>query len=191
MEIRGDFLRIQGSDRDTETGDKIELEEKPAERVLLTDGFVTGSIDKQIHGSMQTSVAISGNVIGFAEGMRSLCATCKHFDQPAWLQHKRKMESSAAGVTILNQLAAALNDTGNANIMDPVAREQALQFMGVCHPITEMKNDVVAVHPESSCPGELCGPGNPRGLHVPVSSDAEKAGSQAFDAIMRRAAGER
>jgi hypothetical protein len=193
MNIKGDLLRIQSADYDLETGHKIELEEKPAERVLITDAQITGQLDQQNHGSIRASVVLGGNVQQFAEGMRTMCATCKHVDHAAWTAYRRKMASSADGRALLLEMLSALDATGNAKVewdKLSVEAEQALLYMGICHPMTEIKNDPIIVHPESTCPPELCSDMQPHGLHEPVSSDADKAGSAAFDLIMRRAAGQ-
>ncbi len=192
-----DILRIQASDYDVETGHKLEPEEKPAERVVPFDAPLIGSIDQQQHGTFRTSVAVGGTVADFANGIRTMCGLCKHFDEKAWHKLKRSLEASKDGVRQLNVIREALISTGNARIREmhqtpegDIDLEHALMMMGVCHPLTEMKRDPVMVHPESTCPPEVRTESAPDGFFEPLNRETDKAGAQGFDAIMRRATGE-
>lgn len=193
MLVKGEMLRIQGSDYDADTGAKLEPEEKPAERLLVVDGKTTGSLDGRVLGEIPTRVAIQGNVGMFANGLRTMCSMCKHFDQHAWTEMKRRMEGSKEGVQMLNVMRAGMLDTGNARFdnmhQDPdggVDLEHALSFMGVCRALTEHYREPITVHPIGGCPDEVCTQLAPEGFFQPTDPQ-QKVANAAYDQIMRNA----
>lgn len=196
MKIKADLLRI-GHGALSPKGEKLEPEEKPVERVLVTD-FDANMKSGQHVGSIPGSIHYRDTAGDFAQKMRSQCWSCKHFNNDAWRAYRRSVElsDSMERRRELNAIRAALLDTGNAQIQErhtsqegDMDVEHALSVLGICKAMTETFQDPVIVYPIGTCPDDVCGPTNPSGLFVPKDIDSEKAGNSAFDQIMRRAQG--
>src|SRR5678815_3097965 len=63
----------------------------------------------------------------------------------------------------------------------------AVNSLGVCRVLSEVHNDLVAVHPLGVCPPEMRSVQKPRGMYESIDKDTDRAGSAAFDAVMRMA----
>jgi len=188
MDVKSDRLRIQGSRIDTETGQRLEPEEVPAERVLEIPAPMQGHMTGEYFGELRASVNVQKTTGEFAQQVRHSCATCKHFDARAWHQLQSKWEVSKEGVQMLNAVRAGIMDVNLARFQDmhlspegDTDLEHALSFLGVCHPHTEIRNDPFIVHPLSGCPE---GPD----YWQPRDTDADRAASTGFDQIMQTAA---
>lgn len=193
MIVKNDLLRVQASNYD-ERGQRLEPEEKPAERILPVDAPVTGQLDGQVKGHLPTTINIQGTVAQFAQRVRQLCAGCKWFDQRAFQQYRCVKELSKEKQREMNAIRAALLETGvadvdDANPMDAMDVEAQLASMGICRAITEVMREPMIVHPESSCPEEYRTDSQPDGFYTPLNIDTEKIGSAAFDQVMRQATG--
>ncbi len=195
MEIKDDFIQIASTAIDAD-GNKLEPEEQPARRVLITD---TQAKDQHgnVLGAMDTSIVLESTAGEIAEGFRSFCSQCKHFDPDAWAKIRRAWSNPLHPEhKALNFIRSGLLQTRNAQLRDmhagqdgDIDLEHAVALLGICHPLTEIKNDVIIVHPLSCCPDEVKGPSSPDGLFEDKSKDAEKRGSAAFDLLMRKAQG--
>lgn len=193
MKIKNDLLRIQASDYD-ERGQRLEPEEKPAERILPVDAPVSGQLDGQLKGNLRATVNVQGTVGQFAMQVRQLCAGCRWFDPRAFQEYRRANELSKAKQKEMNAIRAALLETGVAdfdesNPLDVKDVEAQLASMGICRAITEAMRDPMIVHPESTCPEEYRSQSSPEGFYVPLNMETEKIGSAAFDQVMRQATG--
>jgi len=190
MKIKNDLLRIQASNYDDD-GDRLEPEEKPAERILPIDAPVTGRTDGKILGSLPAMITVQGTVAQFAQQVRTQCAGCKWFDQRAFLSYRRANELSKSKIQEMNAIRGALLETGVADFTDdPNASEDVeaqLNMMGICQAITEQMKEPMIVHPESSCPDEFRSEASPDGYYVTLNRDVQKVKDSAFDQIMRQA----
>ncbi len=195
MKIRQELLKIQGSPFD-ERGDRLEPEALPAEKVLVIDAPVTGSIDQQNHGAIRSSVNIQGNVGMFANKLRTMCAECRHFDGPAWERKRALLEGSKEGVAALNNIRWELINQGlgpadalHKTQEDETDLEHAIAFMGVCRALSEHVKDDVIVHPMGGCPPDVCTESAPNGYFEHANAETRLAGDKAYDRVMRDAQG--
>lgn len=161
----------------------------PAERLLEVPALVTGNLTGENLGELSSSIAVQKTAGDFANECRKQCASCKHFDAPAWQRLKAKWECSKEGVQQLNQMRAGIMEVGLSKVKElhqapdgDIDLEHALAFLGVCHPLTEIHNDPVIVHPMSGCPDGL-------DLWEAANTDADKISASAFDQIMHAAEG--
>lgn len=194
MKIRGELLKIQASPYD-EKGEKLEPEELPAERILLTETRIKGSIDQELHDPIRTSVNVQSTVGKFANGLRTMCAQCKHFDGEGWLKRKAILERSGAeGTIFLNGMRSALIQQGlgpasgmHATPDEDIDLEHAISFMGYCKALCEHLKDEILVHPMSGCPKEVCTPSQPNGFFENTNLDSQRIGDAAYDSVMNKA----
>lgn len=195
MKVNEQLLKIQSLPYD-ELGNKLEPEALPAERILVIDAPVRGSIDQQIGGAIRSSINIQGTVSQFANGLRTMCAECVHFDPGAWERRKAQLEGSKEGVNQLNNMRWALIQEGlgpaegmHVTQENEVDLEHAIAFLGVCRALTEHKRDETYVHPMSGCPDEVCTPTHPDGFFETRNYETRRAGDAAYDDVMRKAQG--
>lgn len=194
MKIKEQLLRIQASPYD-DRGQRLEPEERPAERILVVDTPMKGNLDQQHHGHMRTSVNIQGNAHQFANGLRTMCAQCKHFDGDAWQKKKRQLSASKEGVQLLNGIRVEMinQGLGPATEMhsneDELDLEHAISFMGFCRAQTEMHREEVLVHPMGGCPPEICTETSPLGYFEDANEATKRIGSAEYDRIMRQSQG--
>lgn len=121
-----------------------------------------------------------------------MCFQCKHFDQVAWAQLRKKWENGTIEERRqLSSVRAALIDTQNAEVQSLVAQAEddgdvdaALSTMGICRAITETIRDPMIVHATATCPESMP-------FFQMKDAQTEKAASAAFDDIMRRAQGKK
>lgn len=178
-----------------ERGEKVEPEEQPAK--IVQDGSVPVGVNGNTTGAMPISIEQHLTAGIAAATIRDPCGGCKHFDRAAWLQHVRAIRGSASGRAMLNNVMAELLVTDNVSVHDlhrspadgDFDTDHAINSLAVCRVLTESLNDLVAVHPLGVCPAELRSAMRPRGFYTPRDIDTERAGSAAFDAIMRAAQG--
>jgi len=198
MRIKADLLRVHTGPY-APTGERIEPEQQPAQRVLVTE-FPTG-----MQGTNQQIGAVKGEIIydvtvgEAAKQARHPCISCRNFDRRAWRKlyiHWSNPATSIEERKLLNGIRTALLETENAKISDRHAAldgdmdvEHALSVLGVCRPLTEINKDPVIVYPTGGCPADVCTPTSPDGLWVAKDLDAEKMGSSVFDNIMNTAQG--
>jgi hypothetical protein len=176
-----------------ERGEKLEPEEQPAK--LTQSGSAPVALAGTLTGSMPISIEQHLSAGALAATVRDPCGTCKHFDRTAWHKHVRFLGSSYNGKQMLNNIMAELIATQNVSVQDlhrsPIDNDfdtqHAVNSMGVCRVLSEVHNDLVAVHPLGVCPPEMRSAPMPRGFYVPVDKDTERAGSAAFDKIMEMA----
>lgn len=193
--IESDVLRVSVNTHHPETGEKLEPEEKPAQRILGTHAPVEhgqGPMAVGV-GSMPTQVIVEAPAIELAKGAREMCMGCKNFDNRAWFELFRAKSSTISGREELEQLCEFLGFTNNGEIfMDgegEVDLAETLKNCGICHPLTEVLGEPLIVSPISSCPKTLAD-GRPfESCFEPASNEAEKRGTAVFDAVMRQAQG--
>lgn len=120
--------------------------------------------------------------------MRERCANCAHFRNDEWLKIKKIWGSAAPGserrngyMKMVIHFARSVMDH-EPTVADLKRASDEMRFWGVCSALTEEKVDLVITHPEACCP---------EGIHYFKSRDREatRAGSAAFDKIMRAAQG--
>lgn len=197
MKIKDDLLHISAVPV-KDDGTSAEPEEQTVSRILTTEADASMTSGTAV-GSIPMQVVAQSTVAEFAATARSRCITCKHFDNPAFVELFRKADHPAAPIQMreaMNSIRAALLQTSNAEIqgahsgMDgDMDVEHAIRAMGFCRALGELANDYVAVHPLSSCPDEVIGPNSPVGYYQPKDNASERAADAAFDHIMRRAQG--
>lgn len=176
-----------------EKGQKLEPEEQPAK--LTQSGSAPLALAGESAGSFPISIEQHLSVGALAATIRDPCGTCKHFDRSAWLGHVKFLRSTFAGKQMLNNIMAELIVTQNVSVQDlhrsPIDNDfdtdHAVNSMGVCHVLSEVHNDLVAVHPLGVCPTEMRSMQRPRGMYEAINRDTDRAGSAAFDKIMAMA----
>lgn len=199
MTIVSDTLHVSLETHDI-NGQRFEPEERPAARVLHVDAPLMDQFGKPLGGQIPTSVAIERPVIEFAQGQRSICGLCKHWDQDAWHKLFVKISSTKNGISLLNGWRHALMTTGNAAMQqahpdsdgEGVDADLALRACGMCRPLTEATNRPIVTYPASSCPEFLPSeagapdPSKPFPLMFENRDlDTERRASGMFDNIMR------
>jgi hypothetical protein len=208
MKIKGDFLKITSGALNVK-GEKVEPEEQLARREVQLDietkhGF--GAHGETV-GSIPGSIVRDRTAIEAARSMTALCGNCKWFAREKWISDLGKADSPDAPIErrrAVNQIRAALLQTQNIKVTEQstgadndVDIEHALKQLGYCYALYSFfKNNgksneesMTLVHPASSCPEDVRSTANPDGLFEVRSKDAEKAGTNAYDSIMRRAQG--
>lgn len=194
MKIKADLLRISNATHD-QKGNKLEPEERPAERVLVTELGVTSTDPNALPDAKQGirgEIAVQTTAGELAQSFKSMCFSCRHFDQKAWLLLRRKWEhGTIEEQRQLNSVRAALIDTQNADVQSMVAAAEeegdidaALSTMGICRAITEAIREPMIVHATATCPENMP-------YFQAKDVQAEKNASAAFDDIMRRAQGKK
>lgn len=188
MKIRRDFFRVAVGGRN-EDGTKAEPEEQATARVLHVDSETT-------HGGAPTSKNMATEVVAYATAgevaavQSRQCQTCKHFDRTGW----NKLVNDAEHGTheerfAINQVRGELMANGLADTEDVPEVEGMLHAMGKCHALSAAQKDLIVVHPESSCPGEICTPTQPRGFYQPRDRAHAKIGQRTRDQILQAAQG--
>lgn len=192
MDIKDTKVEVTSLQFD-ERGQKLEPEEQPAK--LTQSGSAPIALAGAPAGAFPISIEQHLNAGALAATVRDPCGTCKHFDRSAWLNHVRFLRSTYAGKQMLNNIMAELIVTQNVSVQDlhrsPIDgdfdTDHAVNSMGVCRVLSEVHNDLVAVHPLGVCPKEMRSLQKPRGMYEAVDKDSERAGSAAFDKIMHMA----
>lgn len=196
MDIKGETINVLPLERD-EKGDKLEPEERPAQRLLDVSERVQLTNGQKTEGSIRMQVSIEMSAGEIAAGFSSPCMLCKNFDTKAWREYFRFLSSNVDGIRVLNAFRAAIAGSGNAAVRErhvgqdgDVDVEHALQALGICHPLTETMGEPAIVYPVATCPEFVPGTNNPfPKCFVPKTSDDEKVSAAAFDSIMRAAQG--
>lgn len=193
--VESDTIEVAIGDRNPESGERVEPEEKPARRIL--GGTIGTTTDHgESAGRMRARVILETTVSELAIGMRNSCFSCKHFDQHAWAVFMRKAWATKEGMQTLNNIRAALEVSENLALREQhqgmdgeMDLEHALSSLGICQALTEAHGEKPwIVYPGGSCPQTVPEKGTPFGnAYQPRDSAAEKQSSSAFDAIMRRA----
>lgn len=201
MRIKADLLKIRNFPRD-DVGNKIEPEQQPLQRVLVTDGApVSMQGSGEVKGTIPAEIVYNTSVGEFANALRRPCHSCKRFDTRWWLKMKALCEDPTGpkeNRAWLNGIRAYLLETQNATIQSSHVSqegdmdvEHALSVLGVCQPLTEINGDPVIVYPTGACPNEICTPDKPHGYYDAKDRDNERMGSSVYDDIMRKATGAR
>ena len=197
MEVKDDLIRVQASDYD-ESGNKLEPEEKPAERILPVDAPVDMSMSGERVGSLRAAVTVQATAGEFAHALQNVCGGCRHFNNPRWRSFIRRAETSLSKEKLkaLNGVRAALLEQGlanlddNSNPLDQRDIENVLGCLGVCNALTEIRGgDELIVHPESRCPENVITPSMPNGYFQSVSKDSRRITDRAYDMVMGYATG--
>lgn len=190
MQVKDDLLKVHQLDRDVETGEKLELEERPAERILTGTAEVSGAQSGQVFGSIPVSISRQGNLIDFAEDARTECLMCKHFNQKKWQEFKKRAERTLDGQKLLNECRTRLLISGNARVQDAMPNDQygepdveyAMNFLGFCDVYSEILKDDIIVTPISRCDKENIGD-----YFTPKDLENQKMGDVLYDEIINRA----
>lgn len=165
MQIKADLLRINTAPVDSVGGAQPEPEERPAERVFLTDIPVKGNIPIAGIGLPTLGVLERGafraeTTVGeFAEGCIRQCRYCRWFNRKRWIKNLMAWRGTAAGEAKLNELRAGLLETQNASVQDmhrdldgEMSPDHALASLGLCEAYGDLFKDDFIVHPLGSCP---------------------------------------
>lgn len=192
MDIKDQTVQVAALPFD-EHGNKLEPEQQPA-KVTQSGAapLVHGGENK---GALPISIEQHLTAGALAATIRDPCGSCKHFDRTAWLKYVKFLQSTYDGRNVLNNVMANLIDTQNMSVQDlhrsPIDGDfdttHAVNSLAACRILSEIEKDVVAVHPLGVCPPELRSVDRPRGMYVAVDKDTERAGSAAFDTVMKAA----
>lgn len=199
MKIKADYLRIRNVPFDAE-GKPVEPEQQPVQREIQTSFDVTGNMTGQHFGSLPSQIIVENHTVqDFVPMARWKCKGCKHFDREAWKKLMAAWEDPSAPIEqrkYLNGIRGMLHETGNADILKRhndgsggLDVDHALKTLGICRPMSEIKQAPIIVYPTSSCPIEVCSAEQPQGFYTPKDREAERQGSEAFDKLMRAAQG--
>jgi len=191
MKVKQDFLRVQTSPFNAETGERMEPEEKPTQRVIIAQETAVNQHGQAL-GNFNVAITADSSAGEIANKVRNMCFGCKHFNTHQWRKLQLKWEAGTMEERqLLNNMRAGLLDTSNASINDmhtdqggEMDIEAALGQMGVCESLTEIERDPIIVHPLGFCPPGL------ETLYKAKDTEEEKRGSAAFDSIMRQAQGQ-
>jgi hypothetical protein len=197
MKIKADKLKIVSGARDV-GGHKIDPEAQPLARELSVD--MPANLGGKHVGSLPSTVVFETTAGEYANAMRSPCFNCKHWDDAGARELIRRWDASNAPLekrSFVNQMRGNIIGTKDPefirkHMVTPQGElnvNHALMSQGICRALTEIQGDVVFTSPDCHCPDDLCGPGRPSGLHEPKSAQIERHVTQAYDAIMKRAAG--
>jgi len=194
MDIKDDQLKVLPIEHNPETGDKLEPEERPAERRLVIGGEMAQMTDQMGRplGAFDQSISIEMPAIDLAHGVRANCFGCKHWNQRAWHAWLSKMSQSKEGNQHLERWRHALVATSNVNPEDRASINMALLACGICEPLSEAAGAPMVTYPQAFCPTVVpeTNPPVPFGDNfAPRDLDMEKFGSMAFDSVMHAALG--
>lgn len=199
--LQSEVLKISQVTHDPVDGTKLEPEQQTVSRVLSTAPSEASSRQTgQIYGSLPTEIVAQTTVAELAQGIKRLCKDCKHYDNPSLQKAIKGAERSPDLVKRdgINQIRAHLLATQNAVIgqvhddgQGDVDVEAALASLGVCRALTELDQELVAVHPLASCPAEVVTPTSPHGLFQARDRETTKAQAIAYDTLMGKARGPR
>lgn len=179
-------------------GARPEPEEMPAQRVLGVAHELYGNVDRKPLGEQKVIITTEEPVRTFAQGVRSQCRDCKHFDNPDWMKLKRIWDFSGdpAKLRMLNNLRLTADSVRSDDVKDMHVGmdggydvEAALNSMGVCHAFTEINNEETIVHPLASCPEHLSSGQPAPMMFAPKDAATDRRINQTYDTIMGQAAG--
>lgn len=194
MRIKSDLLKISKVPF-TADGQKLEVEEQAAARVLGTEVGATDQRGNPL-GAMRTQIIAETTIGEIANQIRHKCKDCKHFDQPAMVKMIQKAGASGDKRLHqgLNEIRAALLQSQNASLTQmhegadgDLDVEHALASMGYCRALSDKLNDLIVVHPMAGCPEDTITPQSPHGLFQARSRASEKDASAAYDKLLNLA----
>lgn len=175
-----------------EHGERIEPEQQPAK--IIQTGSAPLTLGGGLAGALPINIEQHLTAGALAATLRDPCSTCKNFDRTTWLKQLKVLRSSHEGRGAVNAIMAGLLGTNNVEVEDMHRGEDgefdtdhAVASLGICRILTEVHNDMVVVHPLGVCPNEMRSYQKPRGAYEAKGRDEERAGSAAFDVIMRAA----
>lgn len=163
-------------------------------------------------GVIPAIVQYTSTVGELAQGKRSACVACKHFDNRAWRKFVENStgplstaESRQTIETLRNRLI--LKGAGYMKKDGTLDVEESLMSFGICRVLSDWVESVVGRNPmhwpitpqpEANCPPschagtaklDVVTPAAPYGFFVPKDLDAEKVGAHRYDQVMRLAQG--
>jgi hypothetical protein len=172
-----------------------------------------GAVNDGGLGSIPGIIEYQTTAGAMANGVRTACAACKHFDQKAWHQFLAVSTgpgSKAEDRETINGMRARLmmagygpeDDKGELDV------EAALASFGICRVLSDwiegalkVRDPIhwpVVVGRDATCPTyvqarehrmEVTTPAAPFGLYAPRDLDAKKIGAARYDAVLQGASG--
>ncbi len=193
MDVLSDKIEISGITR-AEDGTKLEPEERPAARVIETPIDLTHG-GAPVPGGIPGKIAEATTVGLVANTVRRNCGTCRYFDRTAWRKFIRDSQTTPEGRAMVTRIMGELVATDNmefhemhrSRVDEEFDTDHALMAMGVCHALSEWKNDTIGVTAIGTCPDEVIGPTAPFGFYQPADRTAERAGNAAVGQASRQA----
>lgn len=161
-------------------------------------------------GLIPGKIQYTTNVGDMANGARTACAGCKHFDVRAWqtfLSAATGPASSAESRQTIETMKARIMMAGYGytDNNDEVDIERTIAQHGICRPLSDWVEASVGRNPihwpvvawrEASCPNtchagphtlQVVTPAEPLGLFRPKDLDAQKIGAGKYDAVLHAA----
>jgi hypothetical protein len=186
--------------KDEEVGGVVPIDKSVSD---FTGGKMSGLAIPQ-------TVNVVGTAIEFATKTRTRCSLCLNFDNVGFLQWKKRMEEgSKEEWEEVNKIRYQVMDREPEIGEDGLTLgerhigkdgdfdvEHALNECGVCPALREATGEVCVVWPESGCPNHTDDELLPieqrqdySRLFKPRDAEAEKSGIEAYDKILKTAAG--
>lgn len=166
----------------------------------------SGGANAAVSGGLRDTplvVQYSGKAGEMANAARTACAGCRHWDHRAWLQFLSRAEGPASSAESRQTVATTRARIATAIGPEPKAVEHALRSQGICRVLSDWIESVAGrdpmfwpAHswPNATCPNivragahelNIVTPAEPFGLFSPVDIDAEKHGTNRYDAILK------
>lgn len=158
-------------------------------------------------GNIPGVIQYTTNVGDMANGARTACAGCAHYDVRAWQKYVREATgpaSSAESRQTIQTMKARIMMAGYG-YEDDSGGETTLMAHGICRPMSDWVEGVVGKDPvhwpvlawrEATCPKtchagahtlEVVTPAQPLGLYKPKDLDAKKIGAHRYDGVLNAA----
>lgn len=193
MRIRREVFAVAKGVTDTE-GQKGEPEQQPTRlqvesKMAISAGGQASTIPMYI-----THDAPAGEV---ARELAAQCSRCRFFRKRAWQQLLSECDFPTAPLMkrqAINEVRSALLMTRNAAITEPGdvdgdfdVETVMKSHMGLCEPLSNLKQDYVVVHMSGCCPEEVKNPASPVGYFQPRDRKARKEAAAVYDNVMKAA----
>jgi hypothetical protein len=196
VRIKREILRI-GTLPFAPNGDRVEPEQQPAVTVIEVNAPAKFQGSAAVVGQAAGEFQVHSTAREVADIARSPCFMCKHFDTKAWAMRRRQLAcGTLEEQTKLKKIRVKLIELQDVNFQNlhsdasgEMDIEAAMASLGICRVLTEITAGPTIVFPAGGCPRDACTAAQPMGYFMPATSEADRAGSAAFDQIMLTAAG--
>lgn len=187
---------VQHVDRDLATGDKVEPEQQPVEKIAPLPVSVDMAVPnyenpgppiktKHVTNEYNSTIAVGLSAGEVAKGFQTMCANCKHFDPEGFQKYLKAAEArhDADALQELERAKVAMIDFGVVSGPGALqAAEQSLRSLGRCIAWSDQTGMFQATHPAATCE-----------LFVPkvYANDASRSLTKQYDEVFRLAQGKK